>query len=277
MTNFKAPPVHRRKVLLAGVEPSAQGLISTFLFTMGWTCTVAQSKEEVPAILQREAFDALVIDLGHSEEQAEQTILRIKQMCPSLGDRMLVINSGAADRKILELVERHDLIQLSQAGLLPQLWATLQELLVSPRSRELPSRGMPLARMIFDSFRHPLAAGVRGSTTGTRQLAYQHKSTIIDLSIELADGSGRISLAGQVLDGERKGKNDGLPVLLVSGNGTLARTATNKFGEFQVECDFPEDVSLEIRLGERSWVLVPLGKMDWAVKPTASWQAQASS
>ena len=277
MTNFKAPPVQRRKVLLGGVEPSVQGLISTFLFTMGWTCTVAQKMEEVPAILQREVFDALVIDLGHSEEQAERTILRIKELRPSLGDRMLVISNGTADHRILELVERHDLIQLSQAGLLPQLWATLQELLVFPRSRELPSRGMPVARMIFDSFRPPLAAGVRGLAPGTRQLAYQHKGTIIDLSIELADGSGRMSLAGQVLDGERRGKNDGLPVLLVSGNGTLARTVTNQFGEFQVECDFPEDVSIEIRLGERSWVLVPLGKMDWAVKPTANWQAQANS
>jgi hypothetical protein len=252
-----------------------QGLISTFLFTMGWTCTVAQNKEEVPAILQRETFDALVIDLGHSEEQAEQMILRIKQMRPSLGDRMLVIGNGTPDPKISELVERYDLIELSQGGLLVQLWATLQELLVSPRLRELLSRGMPVARMIFDSFRHPLAAGVRGLAPGTRQLAYQHKTSTIDLFIELAEGSGRMSLAGQVLHGERKGKIDGLPVLLVSGNGTLARTATNQFGEFQMECDFPEDVSLEIRLGERSWVMVPLGKTDWAVKLTSSRQVQS--
>jgi hypothetical protein len=87
---------------------------------------------------------------------------------------------------------------------------------------------------------------------------------MIDLSIDFVDGAGRMSLAGQVLDSERKGKTDGLTVLLVGGTGTLARTATNRFGEFQVECDFPEEVSLEIRLGERSWVLVPLGKMDWA-------------
>jgi CheY-like chemotaxis protein len=264
MTKLEAPSVQRRKVLLAGVEPSVQGLISTFLLTMGWTCTLVQNKEEAPAILQQEGFDAVVMDLGRSEAQAEQTILKIKQMRPSLGDRMFVINSGAADRTILELVERHDLIQLSQDGLLWQLWATLQELVGSPRPRELPSRGMPVARMTFDSFRHPLPAGIRGSAPGSRQLAYQHKRTIIDLSIEFEHGAGRMSLAGQVLDSERKGKTDGLPVLLVSGTGTLARTATNKFGEFQVECDFPEEVSLEIRLGERSWVLVPLGKMDWA-------------
>lgn len=269
MTKPDASSVQRRKVLLAGAEPSVQGLISTFLHTMGWTCTVIQNKEEAPAILQRETFDAVVIDLGRSETEAEQTILRIKQIRPSLGDRMLAISHGTADRRILELMERHDLIQLFQDSLLPQLWATLQEL-VSPRSRELTPRAMQASRMIFDSFRYPLPAGVRSLAPGARQLAYQHHKTIIDVSIEFAEGTGKMSLAGQVLDGERKGKNDGLSVLLVSGMGTLARTATNQFGEFHVECDFPEDVSLEIRLGERSWVLVPLGKMDWAAKRTSS-------
>src|SRR5215472_17391964 len=128
MTKLEAPPVQRRKVLLVGVEPSVQGLISTFLLTMGWTCTLLQNMEEAPAILQQEGFDAVVIDLGGSEVQAEKTILKIKQIRPSLGDRMLVIPGSAADRRMLELVERHALIQLSLDGLLPQLWAALQEL-----------------------------------------------------------------------------------------------------------------------------------------------------
>jgi CheY-like chemotaxis protein len=270
MTQLGAPPVQRRKVLLAGAEPSVQGLISTFLHTMGWTCTVIQGKEEAPAILQQETFDAVVVDLGLSESEAEQTILGIKQIRPSLSDRILVISHGPADPKILELMERHDLIQLFPDGLLPQLWATLHELVVSPRPRELAPRAMQVARMIFDSFRYPLPAGLRSILAGPRQLAYQHNKTIVDLSIEFAEGAGKMSLAGQVLDGEKKGKNDGLPVLLVSEMGTLARTTTNQFGEFHVECDIPEDASVEVRLGERSWVLIPLGKMDWGGKRTSS-------
>jgi len=269
MTKPEAPSVQRRKILLAGVAPSVQGLISTFLFTMGWTYAVVQDKDETPAILEREAFDALVIDLGRSQTKAEGTILRIKQMRPSLADRILVI-CNSSEPELLELVERHDLIQLSQEGLLQQLWATLQERVASPRPRELPSRGMPVARLIFDSLRYPLPTGVRGFSSGPRQLAYQHKKTIIDLSIEFQERSGRMSLAGQVLDGERRGKNDGLPVVLVNGMGTVARTATNPSGEFQMECECPEDLSLEIRLGERSWVLVPLAKMEWAAKRTSS-------
>ena len=273
MTKPEAPSVQRRKVLLAGVAPSVQGLISTFLSSMGWACSMIQSNQEMPALLEREAFDALVVDLGRSQTDAEQTILRIKQMRPSLGDRTVVL-SDSSEPEIMELIERHDLIQLSQESLLPQLWATLLELLSFTRSRELSSRGMPVARMIFDSIRYPLPAGIRSSAPGPRQLAYQHKSTIIDLSIQPVDAAGRMSLTGQVLDGERKYRNDILPVILACGTGTVARTATNQSGEFHMECEIPEGASLEIRLGERSWVLVPLGKMV-AAKRALTWQIEA--
>lgn len=272
-----APSVQRRKVLLVGAEPSVQGLISTFLLTMGWTCSVVQNKEEAPTILQRESFDAVMIDLGRSEASAEQAILKIKQIRPSLAGRMLVISNGFADRGMMELIERHDLLQVSQEGLVQQLWVTLQELFVSRRAWQAPLRSMGIPRIIFDSFWSPMPAGVRSLSPGGRQLAYQHKSTVIDLSIEFPEGSesGRTSLAGQVLDTEAKGKNDGLSVLLVSGVATLVRTATNQFGEFHVEFESADDVNLEIRLGERSWVLIPLGKMDWVRKRMLNSEARS--
>lgn len=259
--------LQRRKILLVGAEPSVQGLISTFLLTMGWTCTAVQNKEETPVILQRETFDAVVMDLGRSGPDAERTILRIKQIRPSLGDRMIALSSGVSGREMSELMERHNMVQVSQKGMLPRLWATLQELVIARRSWQVPVRSMGIPRIIFDSFRSPVPAGVRTPSPGARQLAYQYKSAVIDLSIEFPEGSGRTSIAGQLVDGERKAMTDGLSVLLVSGAGTLARTATNQFGEFHLEFESTESVSLEIRLGERSWVLVPLGKMDWARKP----------
>ena len=40
-------------------------------------------------------------------------------------------------------------------------------------------------------------------------------------------------------------KNDGLVVLLISGVKTIARTATNQFGEFQLEFESIEDPGLQ--------------------------------
>jgi hypothetical protein len=263
------PSVHRRKILLAGVHSSLQGLISPFLFAMGWTCTAARDAAAAVAALQRDGFDAVLIDLGASVSSAEHSILTIKQIRPSLGDRILVMHNGAAGGEMLELIERHDLIEVSQ---LQDLWATLQDLFVSPAS-DGRRRGMPMARLIFDSFRHPLPAdGIRGLFIAARQLAYQHEGTMIDVSIEPAQESGRVSLAGQVLNAGRKGKNGGLSVLLVGGAGTLLRTVTNDFGEFHMEFVSPQEVSLEIRLGERSWIRVPLGKIDGTWQPAPHWR-----
>jgi hypothetical protein len=225
---------------------------------MGWTCAAVQEAKDASDVLQREAFDALLIDFGRSESDAEQAILRIKQIRPSLEDRILVI-VGSADRKMAELIERHDLIQVSPSQ---QIWVTLQELLSQPRPSELPRRRMPVARMIFDSFHSPLPAdGIRGLMAGARHVAYTHGETTIDLAIEPVPESTRISLTGQVLGGHGKRKNENLSVLLVGEVGTLERTATNEFGEFHMEVD-PHDANLEIRLGEQSWVRVPLGKLD---------------
>ncbi len=227
---------------------------------------MAATQETVPDVLQREAFDAVLIDLGTSVATAERVILRIKQIRPSLAGRILAISNGSPDREMAELMERHDMVQISQEGLLQQLWTTLQDLVAPSRSREATLRGSQIARLIFDSFRYPLPAGVRGVSPGIRQVAYKYKQAIIDLAVDFTERPGRISLTGQVLDGERKGKNEGLPVLLVDGTGTLVRTATNQFGEFQMEFESADDLSIQVRLGERSWVLIPLGKADWVKK-----------
>jgi len=214
------------------------------------------------ASLQRKAFDAVVIDLGRSEAEAEKAIREIELVRPSLVGRIFALNSQGVDGPILELIERHDLIQLSRERLLPHLWASLEERVLFPRVRERAPRAMLVARLVFDSLRQGAPAGVRSSSSGTRQLAYQHDRTVIDLSVEFGHGSGQVRLTGQVLAHGNKGNLGNLAVVLVNGSGTLARTTTNEFGEFHIECEFPEDLSLEIRLGERAWILVPLGRMD---------------
>jgi hypothetical protein len=201
-----------------------------------------------------------MIDLGRSEAEAEEAILAIAQIRPSLMGRILALNSQGSDRQMLELIERYDLIQLSPNHLLPHLWTALEERV--SRLRELGPPAMPVARLMFDSLQHPIPAGVRSSSSRVRLLAFQHERTVIDLSVDVGHGTDGMRLTGQVLSHENKGKIGDLSILVVNEKGTLARTTTNQFGEFHIKCEFPEDLSLEIRLGERTWVLLPLGKME---------------
>lgn len=262
----EGPIRERRKVLLIAGDSSPRRLISTFLMTMGCSCVVVSTQEEF-AVFERESFDAVVIDVANSGVETEQAIVRLHDLHPSLSERILVFSSDVADPEVIEVVERYRLRQISQEGLLQQVWATLQELFEAPRLGKPLPQGMQVAQLIFDSFRLPLPIGVRGSPEPGRQLAYQHQNKIVDLLIEPREETGRVSLAGQVMGaGMRKGENSGLPVLLIDRMQTLARTATNQFGEFQLEFDVVENLGLQIRLGEGSWASIPLGRMDWIKK-----------
>lgn len=81
--NLDAPSVQRQKVLLVGAERSIQSLVSTLLATMATVCTMASGKEETPAILEREVFDAVLLDCGGSDSGADEFIPRTRQIRPS--------------------------------------------------------------------------------------------------------------------------------------------------------------------------------------------------
>jgi len=121
--------------------------------------------------------------------------------------------------------------------------------------------------LLTDSFHEPLPAGMRSSHESSRLLTYRYKNKTIDLLMTPKMESGRVLLVGQVTGNDtRMGKDNDLLVLLTDGMKTVERTTTNQFGEFQLEFEIMEDPGLQIRLREGSWVVIALGKMDWARK-----------
>jgi CheY-like chemotaxis protein len=256
---------NRKRVLLVGAEPFAQDSISTLLSTMGWTCTAVPDLEDVLPAIHQCSFDTVLLNLRDSGAGVERTLLGIKEIQPSLSERIVVISSAAADSEVLELIERYDLSHLPQEKVLSRLWSTLEDLVVFPSWSRVASRNVRIARMLFDSFCVPLPAGVRNTHTSGRHFTYEHNSTMIDVLVDVQPGSNRISLMGQVLDATRsQARNENLAVVLSAQTGTLARTRTNRLGEFNLQFEFAENVNLEIRIGERSWISIPLTEMDWA-------------
>jgi len=217
--------------------------------------------------IQDDRFDAVLIEIANSWMPAEQTILSLRELHPGLSDRILAFTSGITNPEMLELIERYGLRQISRETLLPQIWTALEEFVAGSPIAKLAPHSMEDAQLIFDSFRGPLPAGVRSSHEPGRHLAYRHKNEIVDLLITPEVGSGRVLLAGQVMSGGLgMANNNGLVVLLIDGIKTVARTTTNKFGEFQLESEIIEDPYLQIRLREGRWAAIALDKMDWAKK-----------
>jgi len=261
----ETPPNEKRRILLITEEPSLRSLISTFVVTMGCACAAASSTE-VATILERESFDAVLVDADYSEIAVETVLLMTQENRPSLLTRILVIRSGLTAPQTIELIERHQLRQVSLENLLQQLWVVLQDIFTSPQRPRLTPNNMNTAQVIFDSFSWPAPIGLRGSRTDSRQLAFQHRNAIIDLLIE-PRGVDKISIMGQVLNSSKKrSESDSLPVLLVNGMRTIVRTSTNQFGEFRLECAPVRDACVEMRLREGAWVSLPLGKLDWAIR-----------
>jgi hypothetical protein len=128
------------------------------------------------------------------------------------------------------------------------------EVVVSPRT---------IARLVFDSFREPLLAGVRSQQHAAHQLMYVAGPYCVDLHLEREGGSSNIRLIGQIVNRERcAAAVPDTPVVLLSRNLVVDKTETNEFGEFAMEyaptaglrllASVPGENHIEIRLGSAS-------------------------
>jgi hypothetical protein len=104
-----------------------------------------------------------------------------------------------------------------------------------------------VGRLVFDSFREPLPAGVRSQQRVSRQTLYEAGEFTVDLRQEHERGGSRISVVGQVASRKEPGRAvAGLPVVLTSGKAVLAKAVCNRFGEFQMEYTPARNLRLEV-------------------------------
>ncbi len=125
-------------------------------------------------------------------------------------------------------------------------------------AKPLP-RALEVARLVFDSFRQPLPAGVRSGSRPPRQVLYKSGRYWVDMRLEKSPTSDRLTLVGQILDASspNKGLND-VPVFLMGGSRELARTATNRFGEFHLEVSAFRRPRVYVGITKGKAVVVPL-------------------
>lgn len=116
-----------------------------------------------------------------------------------------------------------------------------------------------VARLLFDSSRSPVSAGVRSASTIARQLLYGVGAYRIDVRMEPQMDSDKISLVGQVLNSAEPAKHAGdVPVALLKGRKVIRESQTNAFGEFHLECDLERHLQLRFILPQGSEVRIPL-------------------
>jgi len=112
--------------------------------------------------------------------------------------------------------------------------------------------------LLFDSYRQPLAVGVRAGGSSPRQLLYKVGRYLIRVQLDAESGADRLFVVGQILDeADPRSKLPELPVLLLNGNDTVDRTITNILGEFALESDPSESLRLSVGIPEIGTLTLP--------------------
>ncbi|HEY3131984.1 MAG TPA: hypothetical protein VGL91_21185 [Acidobacteriota bacterium] len=125
---------------------------------------------------------------------------------------------------------------------------------------------MNVARLVFDTIRQPQPAGIRSSGLSPRQLLFKSGNLLVDLRVESQAKSNHFSVAGQVLDWAKPGQAvEQVPIVLSNKKNMVMQTASNQFGEFQLEFEMAENLLLTV--GKDDPIVVPLGILDRNANP----------
>jgi hypothetical protein len=116
-----------------------------------------------------------------------------------------------------------------------------------------------LARLLLDSSRQPLLAGVRSAGAQPRHLLYGTGRYRIDVRIEPQLDSDQIAVTGQILNSLSPDEKLGdLTVTLLKGQRVLARCLTNSSGEFHTECPLEGGFRVSVVLPTGQEIGLPL-------------------
>ena len=154
-------------------------------------------------------------------------------------------------RSVLEVASRETDFQVPESGV-----HSAKALFGIARPESADSLPLRWARLVFSSSSEPLRAGVRGTAAPTCHLLFEEGNLLLDLHMKPETERSLVSLAGQILDrtqSDRVYENSSVAVL--RQNEEVARTATNEFGEFQLEFPPGDNLMLTVSL-EGELVLV---------------------
>lgn len=129
-----------------------------------------------------------------------------------------------------------------------------------------PERWLPeiaeVARLIFDSFRQPELAMVRGPFASSRLLVHEATPFTIDLRLDSDPRRNRISLMGQILNSGHPDQTDGrIDVILLSGDRLVQKTSANAAGEFDLDLIPEENLQLFVNIRGQRAIAIALPDM----------------
>ena len=115
------------------------------------------------------------------------------------------------------------------------------------------------AKLVFDTASRPQRAGTRRREASSRHVLYEIEDLCLDLRLDRSPQSTSAIVVGQLADREDPLKPlAGLTVLLVAGEKFVGRTTSNRQGEFQMEYEPKQALSLCLPIDAERLIEVPV-------------------
>jgi CheY-like chemotaxis protein len=118
-----------RNVLIIEHEPFLRNVLYVLLAGLGCEGNIAQTAQQALAMIEKQSFDAVLLDLRCSEMPAGEMVSAIRQLRPSLVGRVLVITGEVADPQALEMIKRNCWPHIPRQRVMQELWERLRSLL----------------------------------------------------------------------------------------------------------------------------------------------------
>lgn len=107
-----------------------------------------------------------------------------------------------------------------------------------------------IARLVYDSAREPLPAGIRTSERVSRRAIFAAGDHQVDLQLDREPASDVVTLIGQVVGRDQASGLADVPVWLMQRDRLVTRTMCNTFGEFHLEYESSRNLRLLFSLEE---------------------------
>jgi hypothetical protein len=117
-----------------------------------------------------------------------------------------------------------------------------------------------MANLVFDSFTQPLPAGIRSGAANVWQVICEGEDLTVDLRFGRRPHSTVVQLVGQVFDNRasRALKNSATVELWTDHYDLVATTVVTRSGEFHLEVELKDPMSLLVKAEGRKPVRIPL-------------------
>jgi hypothetical protein len=121
---------------------------------------------------------------------------------------------------------------------------------ISALQRPRAASGWSVARLVYDSLRQPLPAGIRADTRAARHAVFEAGDIFIELRVEREQDQPLMRLVGQLSHRADPSRSlTASPVLLLARHDVVAHAVSNRFGEFQMDYPPARDLRLCIAFG----------------------------